>query len=186
MDPFTNLPFGICAIYFDLDSRSSGIVKSYRNSQSMYFFVVETDRQLLPRFCDYYSAVYKNCQGSMASQIQHPPHCCLSNIHFYPYWNTRKSYNIHLNLASCCQPFFSAPQQTTHTHQHLNPWCRAAQTRGIRFGIRANWRADRRWQLDKLKWFHSKEVRKQYETMICFFWMFNTKVRVPNNYWGGI
>ena len=84
MDPFTNLPFGICAIYFDLDSRSSGIVKSYRNSQSMYFFVVETDRQLLPRFCDYYSAVYKNCQGSMASQIQHPPHCCLSNIHSTP------------------------------------------------------------------------------------------------------
>ena len=30
------------------------------------------------------------------------------------------------------------------------------------------------------KWFHSSEVCKKYETMICFFWMFNTKERVPN------
>lgn len=50
----------------------------------------------------------------MASQIQHPPQCHLSNIHFYPCWNTIQSYKIHLNLASCCQPFFGSPTNDPH------------------------------------------------------------------------
>ena len=185
MDPFTNLSFGICAIYFDLDSRSSGIVNHIEIANLCNFLLLKP----IANSCQDFVTIIPLCTKTakdpwhLKSNIRHT---AIFRISISTPTEIPENHTTSIWILPAAANYFLAPQQTTHTHQHLNPWCRAAQTRGIRFGIRANWRADRRWQLDKLKWFHSKEVRKQYETMICFFWMFNTKVRVPNNYWGGI